>query len=57
MIVRWTLSEAGHCSVEVADWFPSSEDKQGLIMFLDLGKLKLREMGRLQKSEAWLSSQ
>jgi hypothetical protein len=57
MIVRWALSEAGHCSVEVADWFPSSEDKQGLIMFLDLGKLKLREMGRLQKMEAWLSSQ
>jgi hypothetical protein len=57
MIVRWTLSEAGHCNVEVADWFPSPGDRQGLLMFFDLGKPKLLEIGRLKKMEAWLSSQ
>jgi len=57
MIVRWALSEAGHCNVEVTDWFPSPEDRQGLLTFLDLGKPKLFEMGRLKKMEAWLSSQ
>jgi hypothetical protein len=57
MIVRWALSESGYCNVEVAEWFPSQEDRQGLLMFLDFGKPKLLEMGRLQKMEAWLSSQ
>ena len=57
MIVRWALSEARHCNIEVADWFPSLGDRQGLLMLLDLGKPKLLEMGRLQKMEAWLSSQ
>ncbi|MBB6158548.1 hypothetical protein HDC30_005806 [Pseudomonas sp. JAI115] len=57
MIVKWALSEAGHCNVEVADWFLSPGDRQGLLMLLDLGKPKLLEMGRLQKMEDWLSSQ
>lgn len=56
MVVKWALSESKHCNVEVAEWFPSSEDRQGLLMLLDLGKPKLLEMGRLQKMEAWLIS-
>lgn len=55
MIVRWALSEARHCNIEVADWFPSLGDRQGLLMLLDLGKPKLLEMGRLQKMEACLA--
>ncbi|MEA9990464.1 hypothetical protein QN404_16365 [Pseudomonas sp. RTS1] len=57
MLVKWALSESRHCNVEVADWFPSPGDRQGLVMLLDLGKPKLLEMGRLQKMEAWLSLQ
>ncbi len=56
MVVKWALSESKHCNVEVAEWFPSSEDRQKLLMLLDLGKPKLLEMGRLQKMEAWLIS-
>lgn len=57
MVVKWAMSESKHCNVEVAEWFPSSEDRQGLLMLLDLGKPKLLEMGKLQKMEAWLISQ
>ncbi|MDD0987850.1 hypothetical protein [Pseudomonas shahriarae] len=57
MIVRWALSKSAHCNVEVAEWFPTPEDKQRLLDILDLGKPKLLEMGRLKKMEAWLSSQ
>ena len=56
MVVKWALSESKHCNVEVAEWFPSSEDRQKLLLLLDLGKPKLLEMGRLQKMEAWLIS-
>lgn len=57
IIVRWALSEAVHCYVEVADWFPSPGDRQELLMLLGLGKPKLLEMGRLQKKKACLKSQ
>lgn len=57
MVVRWALSEAGHCNVEVADWFPPQGDRQGLFMLLDVGNPKPLEMGRLQKMEVWLGSQ
>jgi hypothetical protein len=57
MIVRWALSESAHCNVEVAEWFPSPEDRQRLLDILDLGKPKLLEVGRLKTMEAWLSSQ
>ena len=56
MVVKWALSESRHCNVEVAEWFPSPEGRQELLMLLDLGKPKLLEMGRLQKMEAWLIS-
>ena len=57
MIVKWALSDSRHCNVEVAEWFPSPEAKRRLLEVLDLGKLKLSELSRLQKVEAWLSSQ
>lgn len=57
MIVRWTLSDSEHCNVEIDEWFPARDDKQGLLRLLDLAKPKLTDAGRLQKIEAWLSSQ
>lgn len=57
MIVKWALSDSRHCNVEVAEWFPSPEAKRRLLEVLDLGKFKLSELNRLQKVEAWLSSQ
>jgi hypothetical protein len=56
MVMKWVLSDSKHCNVEVAEWFPSPEGRQELLMLLDLGKPKLLEMGRLQKMEAWLIS-
>ncbi|WLH34291.1 hypothetical protein PSH79_20465 [Pseudomonas sp. FP2196] len=56
MVVKWALSESRHCNVEVAEWFPSPEGRQELLMLLELGKPKLLEMGRLKKMEAWLIS-
>lgn len=52
MIVKWALSDSKHCNVEVAEWFPSPTDKQGLFHLLKLAKPKLLEVGRLEKSEA-----
>lgn len=57
MVVKWALSDSRHCNVEVAEWFPSTEATQRLLGILDHGKPKLSELGRLQKVEAWLSSQ
>jgi len=57
MIVKWALSDSKHCNVEVADWFPSPEDRQKLLGLLEVAKPKLLAMGRLEKMDAWLSSQ
>ncbi|MDU8420675.1 hypothetical protein RYA60_20685 [Pseudomonas syringae] len=57
MIVKWTLSDSMYCNVEVAEWFPSPEARNRPLELLDLGKPKLLELSRLQKVEAWLSSQ
>ncbi|PMU09849.1 MULTISPECIES: hypothetical protein [unclassified Pseudomonas] len=57
MIVKWALSDSRHCNVEVAEWFPSPEARRHLLGVLDRGKPKLSELNRLQKVEAWLSSQ
>ncbi|CRM19634.1 hypothetical protein [Pseudomonas sp. 35 E 8] len=56
MIVKWTLSYSKQSNVEMAEWFPSLEDKQMLFTLLDTGKQKLLDMGRLQKFEGWISS-
>lgn len=57
MVVRWALSESQHCNVEVVEWFPADEDKLRLLELLDAGRLKLRELGRLEKVETWLLDQ
>jgi len=57
MIVKWALSDSRHCNVELEEWFPSPEARSQLLGVLDRGKPKLSELNRLQKVEAWLSSQ
>lgn len=57
MIVRWAMSDSKHCNVEIADWFPSPADRQKLLRLLEVAKPKLLEVGKLEKMEAWLSSQ
>lgn len=57
VVVKWVLSDSNHCNVEVAKWFPSPETRLRLVGVLDLAKNKLSELHRLQKMEAWLSSQ
>lgn len=57
MVVKWALSNSKHCNVEVADWFPSPGDRQKLLRLLELAKTKLLAASRLEKMEAWLSSQ
>lgn len=57
MIIKWTLSDSKHSNVEMAEWFPSLEDRQMLFTLLETGKQKLLDMGRLQKIEGWISSQ
>ncbi|MCO7624909.1 hypothetical protein NJC08_00590 [Pseudomonas fluorescens] len=57
IVIKWTLGDSQHCNVEIADWFPSKCERQGLVMMLDLGKPVLLRRGRLQKMEAWLRSQ
>lgn len=57
MIVKWAMSDSKHCNVEIADWFPSPAGRQNLLRLLEVAKPKLLAMGRLEKMEAWLSSQ
>lgn len=57
MIVKWTLSDAEHCNVELDEWFPSPSEKQRLLEILDATRPKFLKVGRLHKVEAWLSSQ
>lgn len=57
MVVKWALSDAQCCNVEIADWFPCRTERHRLLEMLDLGKPRLIELGKLQKMEAWLCSQ
>lgn len=57
MVIKWVLGDAKRCNVEIADWFPSKCERQGLLVMLDLGKPVLLRRGRLQQMEAWLRSQ
>lgn len=57
MAMKWVLSDSKHCNVEVADWFPSYETKQRLFEILNSGRPKLLDPDKLQKMEAWLSTQ
>lgn len=57
MVVKWALSDSRHCNIEIAEWFPTREAKLRLPGVLGLGKTKLFELEKLQKVEAWLSSQ
>ena len=57
MVVKWAISDSRHCNVEVAEWFSSPEARSRLLRVLDLGKPTLFVLNRLQKVEAWLSSQ
>lgn len=54
MIVRWALSESRHCSVEIAEWFPTKMDRQRLLDLLDIGRPKLCVLSRQEKVDAWL---
>ncbi|AXM95652.1 hypothetical protein ACU5P1_17215 [Pseudomonas plecoglossicida] len=57
MIVRWALSDSQHCSVEISDWFPSSEDRQHFLDLMDSAKNRLSEVGKLERVERWLDGQ
>ncbi|PHN42223.1 hypothetical protein [Pseudomonas sp. ICMP 564] len=56
MIAKWTLSESRHCSVEIAEWFPTEMDRQRLLDLLDIGRPKLRVLSKQEKVDAWLRS-
>jgi hypothetical protein len=57
MVMKWALSESRHCNIELAEWFPSADEKQRLLDLLDTGMSKLQEINKLEKVELWLSSQ
>ena len=57
MVVRWALSDSQHCSVEISDWFPADEDRQRFLELLAVGSARLRELGKLDRVERWLSTQ
>lgn len=57
MIVRWTLSDSQHCSVEISDWFPTDNDRQRFLYLLGTASSRLREVGRLERVEHWLEGQ
>lgn len=57
MIVKWALTDAERCNVELDEWFPPPSEKQRLLEILDATGQKFLEVGRLHKVEAWLSSE
>ena len=57
MVMKWALSESKHCNIELAEWFPSADEKQRLLDLLDTGKSKLQQIGKLEKVVLWLRPQ
>jgi len=57
MVVRWALSDSQHCSVEIADWFPTEVDRQRFLDLIGAAKDRLREVGKLERVERWLGVQ
>ncbi|WP_243055376.1 hypothetical protein [Pseudomonas sp. BP01] len=57
MVIRWALSESPHCNVEIEEWFPGDDDKQRFVDLLLTARLRLGELGRLEKVYSWLSDQ
>lgn len=57
MVIRWALSDSEHCNVEIDEWFPSGEDRQRFLELLAVGSSGLREVGKLDRAERWLSTQ
>lgn len=57
MVVRWALSDSLHCNVEIADWFPSTEDRQRFLDLLRSARPHLLDLGRMEKVDRWLETQ
>ena len=54
MVMKWALSESRHCNIELAEWFPSADEKQRLLDLLDTGRSKLQECSGLMKPDTHL---
>ncbi len=57
MVIRWALGDSQHCSVETEEWFPSDEDRKRFLDLIGAAKVRLQEIGRLEKVERWLDGQ
>ncbi|NMY99734.1 hypothetical protein HX807_07230 [Pseudomonas sp. D8002] len=57
MIAKWALSETKHCSVEIDEWFPASNDKKRLVDLITNGMPKICNRAKSEKAEIWLNSQ
>lgn len=41
IIAKWALSESKHCSVEIDQWFPTSNDKKRFVDLVTTGMPKI----------------
>jgi len=51
------LSEAGHCNVEIAEWFPDEMDRQRLLTLLNAGMPTLGILNKQEKVSGWRYTQ
>lgn len=51
------LGESKHCSVEIDEWFPTSNDKKRFVDLGTTGMPKISQYAKSGKVEIWLSSQ
>lgn len=57
MVVKWALSEAESCDVEINEWFPSLAEKLRFLAEVNIAKPNLHAMGMLKKVAAWIERQ
>lgn len=57
MVIRWATNNSKHCSIDIDEWVPATEDRQRFLELLRASKLQLREVGRLEKVDRWLEGQ
>lgn len=57
IIAKWALGESKHCSVEIDEWFPTSNDKKRFVDLVTTGMPKIGQYAKSGKVEIWLSSQ
>lgn len=57
IVLKWAISSAVQCSVEISDWFPRQPHVDELVALFEAGKQRLEEDYLWKRVQGWLSTQ